>query len=85
MLTQQFRKNLYKQKLEHEELKNKHQMDFLRSSIQVREEERKRITRDMHDELGATLSITRMHLLQMERQMKIKMKNWLAIYKISEV
>ncbi len=67
LLTQQFRKNLYRQQLQQEELKNKHQLEVLRSSIQVQEEERKRIAQDMHDELGATLSIARMHLLQAER------------------
>ncbi len=68
LLTQQFRKNLYRQQLQQEELKNKHQLELLRSSIRVQEEERKRIAQDMHDELGATLSITRMHILQAERQ-----------------
>lgn len=67
LLTQQFRKNLYRQQLQQEELKNKHQLELLRSSIQAQEEERKRIAQDMHDELGAALSITRMHLLQAER------------------
>ncbi len=67
LLSQQFRKNLYRQQLQQEELKNKHQLELLRSSIQAQEEERKRIAQDMHDELGATLSITRMHLLQAER------------------
>ena len=67
LLTQQFRKNLYRQQLLQEELKNKHQLELLRSSIQAQEEERKRIAQDMHDELGAALSITRMHLLQAER------------------
>lgn len=67
LLTQQFRKNLYRQQLAQEELKNKHQLELLRSSFQAEEEERKRIAQDLHDELGATLSITRMHLLQAER------------------
>jgi signal transduction histidine kinase len=68
LLTQQFRKNLYRQQLEQEELKNIHQLELLKASILAQEEERKRIARDMHDELGATLSITRMHLMQAERQ-----------------
>jgi signal transduction histidine kinase len=67
LLTQQFRKNLYRQKLKQEELKNQHQTELLRYSIEVQEQERKRIARDMHDELGATLSITRMHLMQAEK------------------
>ncbi|MBS1637773.1 MAG: sensor histidine kinase [Bacteroidetes bacterium] len=78
LLTQQFRKNLYRQRLEKEELKNQHQTELLRSSIEVQEEERKRIARDMHDELGATLSITRMHLLQAERQLGDKDPKLLA-------
>lgn len=67
-LTQQFRKNLYRKQLEQEELEKKHQVELLRSNIRAQEEERKRISRDMHDELGAALSITRMHLLQAERK-----------------
>lgn len=68
LLTQQFRKNIYLQKLKQEELKNLQQLDLLRSSIEVQEEERKRIALDLHDELGAILSITRMHILQLEKQ-----------------
>lgn len=68
LLTQQFRKNLYREQLEQEALKNQHQAELLRSSILVQEQERKRIAQDMHDDLGAVLSITRMHLLQTERK-----------------
>lgn len=68
LLMQQFRKNLYRQKLAQEELITLHQQELLRSSIQVQEEERKRIATDIHDELGATLSIARMHLMTLETQ-----------------
>jgi signal transduction histidine kinase len=67
LLTQQFRKNIYLQKLKQEELKNLHQTEILRHSIEVQERERKRVALDLHDELGAALSITRMHLLQAEK------------------
>ncbi|MES2727941.1 MAG: histidine kinase [Bacteroidota bacterium] len=67
MLNQHFRKNLYRQKLAQEELKNIHQQELLRSSIQVLETERKRIAQDIHDELGAVLSISRMHVVQLEQ------------------
>jgi signal transduction histidine kinase len=70
LLTQQFNKNLYRQKLKAEELKNLHQVELLRLSIQAQEEERKRIAHDMHDELGAVLSITKMHLQQLEEKAK---------------
>jgi signal transduction histidine kinase len=68
LLMQQFRKNLYRQKLAQEELIVIHQQELLRSSIQVQEDERKRIATDIHDELGATLSIARMHLMTLETQ-----------------
>lgn len=67
LLSQQFQKNLLRQKLQQEELKSAHQRELLRSSIQAQEEERKRIAQDMHDELGAILSMARMHLLRMQR------------------
>lgn len=63
-----FQKNLYHQRLEQETMKNLHQTELLRSSIHVQEEERKRIAQDLHDELGAVLSIMRMHLLQLKDQ-----------------
>lgn len=67
LLNQQFQKNLFRQKLKQEELKNKHQRQLLSSSIQVQEQERKRIAQDLHDEMGATLSIIRMNLMQIEK------------------
>lgn len=68
LLNQQFNKKLYRQRLESEELKIRNQQELLRTSIQVQEDERKRIARDLHDELGAALSMARMHLIQLERQ-----------------
>lgn len=68
LLNQQFKKKLLGQKLEQEKLKARHQSDLLLASIAVQEEERKRIARDLHDELGAALSMARMHLVQLEQQ-----------------
>lgn len=68
LLMQQFRKNLYRQRLAQEELITIHQQELLKSSILVQEEERKRIATDIHDELGAVLSIARMHLMTIESQ-----------------
>lgn len=50
------------------EVKYLHQHQLLKSSIQTQEEERKRIAQDLHDELGAVLSIARMHLVQIQNQ-----------------
>lgn len=68
VLNQHFRKNLYRQKLEQEETRSRHQQELLRSSILIQEQERKSIAQDIHDELGALLSISRMHLVQLEEK-----------------
>lgn len=67
-----FHKNLYQQKLEREELKNRHHQDLLSSTIVAQETERKRIAQDLHDELGAALSIARMHIVQLEQKCEDK-------------
>lgn len=48
------------------ELQYQHQRQLLKLSIDVQEGERKRIAQDLHDELGAVLSIARMHLVHLE-------------------
>ena len=70
-LNQYFQKQLTQQKLVEQELKNEQQKKLLQTSINVQEAERKRIARDLHDELGATLSISRMHLLKLEQDRDI--------------
>lgn len=77
VLNQHFQKNLYRQKLEQEEIKNRHQQELLRSSILVQEQERKRIAQDIHDELGALLSISRMHLVQLEEKEPVHIESFL--------
>lgn len=70
MLNQNFQKNLYRQMLKNEELKSVHQHDLLTSIIAAQEEEKKRIAANLHDELGATLSIARMRMVQLEQQLE---------------
>jgi signal transduction histidine kinase len=69
MLNQNFQKNLYQQMLKNEELKNNHQQDLLLSIITAQEDEKKRIAANLHDELGATLSISRMRMVQLEAEL----------------
>jgi signal transduction histidine kinase len=66
LLNQHFRKNLYRQMLEQEELKNKHSQELLRSSIAVQEAERKRIAQDLHDEIGGLLTTSRIYFDQLK-------------------
>ncbi len=82
LLNQNFRKNLYRQMLEQEELKNKHHYHLLRSSIEVQEAERKRIAHDLHDEIGVLLTTSRLYFNQLsleqteaEKQVSDKMNS----------
>ena len=68
LLNQQFNKKLFRQMLESKRLKIYHQKELLRSSILVQEEERKRIARNLHDELGAALSMIRMRIMNLEKR-----------------
>jgi signal transduction histidine kinase len=68
LLYQHFQKNLIIHKLREETMKSSHQRELLRANIEAQEEERKRIAHDLHDELGAVLSIMRMNMLMLERQ-----------------
>jgi signal transduction histidine kinase/ligand-binding sensor domain-containing protein len=47
------------------EVKYFHQHQLLKTSVETQEEERKRISSDLHDELGAVLSIARMHIVRL--------------------
>lgn len=82
LLNQQFRKNLYKKQLEQEGLEKTYQHELLLQAVQIQEDERKRIAQDLHDELGAGLSIGRMQLVQLEKQATIDVKD---IYKIRKL
>lgn len=85
LLNQQFNKRLYRQKLEAEELKIRYQQELLRTSIDVQETERKRIARDLHDELGAALAMARMHLVQLERGQQEPQKLLQSLAEIREM
>lgn len=66
LLNQHFQKNLFRQRFQNEELKNNIQYNLFRASIEAQEVERKRIASNLHEEIGAVLSITRMHIVNME-------------------
>jgi signal transduction histidine kinase len=68
LLNQQFQKNLFRQRAREDALKSEHQQDLLRANIEAGEQQRKRVAHDLHDELGAVLSIMRMNLVLLEQQ-----------------
>lgn len=78
LLYQHFQKNIYMQKLKQETLKTMYQNELLRSNIEVQEEERKRIAQDLHDELGAVLSIMRMNMVMLEQKSEKGQENILG-------
>ncbi|MCJ8291676.1 MAG: hypothetical protein HRT58_04875 [Crocinitomicaceae bacterium] len=84
LLSQHFRKNVFKQLLEKESLKIKHQEKLLQTSVNVQEEERKRIAMDLHDELGAALSIGRMQLVQLEQSEEFNAEKIIEIRQLIE-
>ncbi|WP_316839806.1 sensor histidine kinase [Pedobacter gandavensis] len=71
-IARRYHQNLYKQQLKQENLKLQYQKELLLSTFNAQEKERKRIASDLHDELGAALSISRMQLIQLERQSKVE-------------
>ena len=57
LMVHQFQRSLFRQRLGQEQLKMQQQQELLRTAIDVQEQERQRIAADLHDELGARLSV----------------------------
>ncbi|GAB2520725.1 hypothetical protein GCM10027085_08340 [Spirosoma aerophilum] len=57
-----------KQQLAYKELQAQHRRDLMAATFRGQEEERKRLAEDMHDGIGTMLSVTKMSLNQLERQ-----------------
>ncbi len=58
-----------KQQLAFKELQVQHRRELMEATLQGQEEERKRLAEDMHDGIGTMLSVTKMSLNQLERQL----------------
>lgn len=65
---QQQLKQRYQQQKQIQELKNEMQRQMLESALEVQEVERVRIAKDLHDEVGAMLSVTKMSFNQLLRK-----------------
>ncbi|MBD2703865.1 sensor histidine kinase [Spirosoma sp. BT702] len=57
-----------KQQLAFTELQAKHRRDLMEATLRGQEEERRRLAEDLHDGIGTMLSVTKMTLNQLERQ-----------------
>ena len=63
-----YQKRLLKKQLELNTIKSQQQKEILINTIQAQEKERKRIARDLHDEVGAMLSVIKMNLGRIEKK-----------------
>lgn len=59
-----YQKRIIKQQKLRNELESKHQKELLKASLQSQEAERKKIAQDLHDDVGALLSTSKLYLNQ---------------------
>jgi len=62
-----YQKRLLLKQLELNKVKQDQQKEILRNTIQAQENERKRIAQDLHDEVGAMLSVVKLNVSRIER------------------
>lgn len=63
-----YQKRLLQKQLELNKVKQDQQDEILRNTIQSQEKERKRIAQDLHDEVGAMLSVVKLNVGRIERK-----------------
>lgn len=65
-----YQKKMIRQEVALERMKTEHQRKLLNATIETQEKERQRIAKDLHDEVGAMLSVIKMGIAQFERKAK---------------
>ncbi|QGY42864.1 sensor histidine kinase [Maribellus comscasis] len=73
-----YQKRLLKKELELSKVKSDQQEEILRNTISAQEKERKRIARDLHDEVGAMLSVVKLNVGQIEKKSESEKAKTLA-------
>jgi len=63
-----YQKRILKKELELNRLKSEQQEEIIRNTILAQEKERKRIARDLHDEVGAMLSVVKLNVGRIEKK-----------------
>lgn len=63
-----YQKKMIRQEVAMQRMETEHQKNLLNATIESQEQERQRIARDLHDEVGAMLSVIKMSLQQVERK-----------------
>lgn len=63
-----YQKRLLKKQLEVNRMKQDQQREILKNTVHAQEKERKRIAQDLHDEVGAMLSVVKLNVGRIERK-----------------
>jgi len=63
-----YQKRMLKKQLELNETRARQQEEILRNTISAQEKERKRIAQDLHDEVGAMLSVVKLNVGRIEKK-----------------
>lgn len=63
-----YQKRLIAKQLELNQIRSKQQEELLRTSMMVQERERKRFAEDLHDDIGAMLSVIKLNLNRLEKK-----------------
>lgn len=69
-----YQKRMLAKQLELNKIKRDQQQEILSNTISAQEKERKRIAQDLHDEVGAMLSVVKLNVARIERQSADKSK-----------
>jgi len=65
-----YQKRLLQKQVELNKIKQEQQEEILRNTILAQEKERKRIAQDLHDEVGAMLSVVKLNVGRIERKIE---------------
>ncbi len=74
-----YQKRLLKKELELNKVKTEKQEEILQNTILAEEKERKRIAGDLHDEVGAMLSVVKLNVSRIEKNVDSEKSKLLAI------
>lgn len=61
-----YQKRLYRQNLDNQLEREAHQKELLAATVEIQENERRRIASDLHDDIGSLLSAVRLYLRQFD-------------------
>ncbi len=73
-----YQKKMLKKQLELNETRAKQQEEILKNTITAQEKERKRIAQDLHDEVGAMLSVVKLNVGRIEKKSEEQVAKKLA-------